>query len=289
MRSACKYGQKHSSKRNEYKAMEKQHEAEKAPGCTPMIWLDKADHDERRMGLSHYYGQKGCSREKRWDLEIGKGKADMTPASHEQKQPLNDSRSTQPTPPTRIVTRKPVPPSASRQNARCAVLDALDLATAVSADAITPLTTKPIQSSIGRLYSTPARLSQFNKDVTETPDQFVNRIGITNIAEGTWKGIETLNSGLVYIIDTEEKRVAFEKPPEAPEATKFAKLAPLPAISATNIQPNFNFDALLNQDTVMGKAEVAADNGEQAEGSPCALPEDILVEIDPVKVVTIVE
>ena len=164
--------------------------------------------------MPHGCDQNGCSKEKEHELEKGKGKADLTAASHEQKPPSNDSSSTQTTSKTSICTRKSVP-SNSRQNARRAFLDALDLATAVSADAITPLTAKLIQSNIDRWYSTPVRHSQFNKDVTETPDHFVNRICITDIAEETWKGIETLNSSLIYIKDIEEKRVAFEKPPEA--------------------------------------------------------------------------
>jgi len=63
----------------------KQRQAEKALGCMAMIWPDKADHSERRIKSPHDCDQKECSREKEYELEIGKGKVDTPPASHHQK------------------------------------------------------------------------------------------------------------------------------------------------------------------------------------------------------------
>jgi len=76
---------------------------------------------------------------------------------------------------------------------------------------------------------------------------------------------------------------------DAPPLPYGIQLIPLPSISAINKQPTFKFDALLNQDKVMGEAEVAADNGEQTEESTSAISEREFADIDADNVATRVE
>jgi hypothetical protein len=143
---AWEYGQEKSSKREENKASMMRRRAEKAPHCKTMIWRDEADHREKEIVSHRECDEKGYSRKRGYELEIGKEKTDTVPASHHKKRPPSDSRGIQLTPSTTIPIRKQVPPSNSRQNARYWTLDALDVATRAPATATSYITGLEINS-----------------------------------------------------------------------------------------------------------------------------------------------
>ena len=152
---------------------------------------------KRSMRLTNA-DQEGGSRKKGYELEIGKGTTDMTPTSHHQKPPSNDSRNIQPTPSTTACTRKLVPPSSSRQSARKASLDDLEEATSVSAAVTAPVIAKQTRFNVSQLYSMPGKCTQPYKDLNGMREHVSSQVDIPNIAEMARKVTKHSNSGLIY-------------------------------------------------------------------------------------------
>src|ERR1700689_3293451 len=161
--STQRYGQKDSSKKKEYKASMMRRRAQKEPRCKTTIWLDEADHEQRVIISHRECDEKRYSREKGYVLEMGKGELEAAPASHHQKPPSNDLCGTQTVPLTTMCTRKQVPPSNIRQNARRASLDALDVATALPTIATAPSVAKRIRLNVDGSYLTPEKRAQLHK------------------------------------------------------------------------------------------------------------------------------